>query len=237
MPDIHAPYQDKQALRCLYSFMKWWIPDEVFVIGDTIDFYQLSRFEKNPDRLFHLQNDINEGKAILWQIADNAPKAKKFFLPGNHEQRLERFLWSKAAELSGLDSLKLEKLLELDKMGYKYIPQGRTNYKGTIIKHGDIVRKFSGYTARGEFESTGLSGVSGHTHRLAIHSITNESGEYQWMETGCLCLLEQEYMKGKTPNWQQGFGIGFYKENSKRYNIQAVRIVKGKAMWGGYEFY
>ncbi len=236
VPDIHAPFHDNQALRCLYSFISWWNPDEIFILGDTIDFYPLSNFEKNPDRIFKLQQDINEGKAILYKIADLAPRARKVFIPGNHEYRLERFLWTKASELSGLDGLKLENLLELKRIGYQYAPQGRINYKGTIIKHGDIVRKFAGYTAKGEFENTGLSGVSGHTHRLAVHSITNEAGHFQWMEAGCLCKLEQEYMRGKTPNWQQGFGIGFYKENSRRYNIQAVRIINGKAMWGGYEF-
>lgn len=237
VPDIHAPYQDNQAMKCLISFAKWWKPDVVFVLGDTIDMYQVSRFEKDPERIFQLQDDIDTGKKILADISKACPDARKLFIPGNHEFRLQRFLWTRAAELSGLRVLQLEKLLGLEEMGYEYLKNGRTEYRGVIVKHGDIVRKYGAYTGRGEYESTGKTGVSGHTHRLAVYPHTNEAGDYMWMEAGCLCLLNPSYMMGKVPNWQQGFGIGFFKEGSKRFHMERIPIIAGKAMYSGVEFY
>jgi hypothetical protein len=237
VPDIHAPFEDGAAIKCLLAFAKWWKPDRVYILGDTVDFYQLSKFDKDPARLFTLQEDIDAGKKILAQISNACPNASKLFIPGNHEFRLQRYLWTRAAELAGLRELQLPKLLGLQEMGYEYLKFGRTTYRGMAIKHGDLVRKDAGYTAKGELENTGLSGVSVHTHRLAVHAKTNEAGSFLWMEAGCLCLLNPSYMMGKVPNWQQGFGIGFFKEGSKRFHMDRVPIINHKAMHGGYEFY
>ena len=147
-------------------------------------------------------------------------------------------MWSKAAELSGLRDLTVPHLLKLDEFGIEYIESGILRRGDTIIKHGNVVRKFSGYSANGEFQSNGLSGVSGHTHRLGIFCHTNAGGNYTWVESGHLCDDNQEYMEGKVANWQKGFAIGFYKNSgSHRFNVNIIPIINGKAMWGGYEFY
>ena len=36
--------------------------------------------------------------------------------------------------------------------------------------------------------------------------------------------------------FKSGFAIGYFKENSKRYLIETVPIIKAKAMYGGMEF-
>jgi hypothetical protein len=149
---------------------------------------------------------------------------------------LIKYKWAKAKELNSLRDLKFQKLLKLDELNIDYISNGRLKFKNTLIKHGDIVRQQSGYTARGEFERSGMSGVSGHTHRLGVHWKTNESGEYVWFEGGCLCDLAPEYMEGKTPDWQHGFIRGHYKANDKLFNLDQVQIIEGVAMFGGYEF-
>ena len=105
-----------------------------------------------------------------------------------------------------------------------------------LVKHGSVVRKFAGYTAKAEFEKNGCSGVSAHTHRLATYRQSNESGDYIWVESGCLCKLDAEYLNGETANWQQGFSIGYFKEGSNRYLLETVPIINNKAMYGGQEF-
>ena len=236
VPDIHAPFQDAKAIKAMIAFAKWWKPDYVYFLGDVIDFYSISRFAKDPARALELQLEVDEARKVLKTICAATPNAKKYFICGNHEARMQKFLWTRAAELSGLQGLQIDTMLGLGELGIHYYPEGRTKFRGTIIKHGDIVRKFCSYTAKGEFESTGISGVSAHTHRLGIYSMTNEAGDFTWMECGHLAKPDQEYMMGKVPNWQQGFGIGYYKEGSRRFNVDIVRIIHGKAMYGGYEF-
>jgi len=235
--DIHCPYHDTKSVSALCSFSKWYKPDTLVFLGDVIDFYAISHFVKDPKRALELQREIDVTKQVLKQITATVPKkVKKIMIAGNHEARLQKFLWTRAAELSGLDGLELANLLGLNDLGIKYYRNGRLKYKGMIFKHGDIVRKYAGYTARGEFDSSGMSGVSVHTHRLSQYYYTSESGEYLWTEAGCLCKLDQEYLRGKTPNWQPGFAIGYYKTGSQRFHVDVVPIVKGKAMYGGYEF-
>ena len=236
VPDIHAPFQDIKAVKAMVSFASWWKPDYVYFLGDVVDFYSISSFTKDPQRALSLQWEIDEAKKVLKMICAATPAAHKYFIRGNHEARMQRFLWTRAAELSGLQGLQVEVMLDLHGFGIHYYPEGRTKFRGTIIKHGDIVRKFACYTGKGEFENTGISGISGHTHRLGLYSNTNEAGNFVWMECGHLCDIHQEYLEGKVPNWQQGFGIGFYKEGSKRFNVEPVRIINHKAMYGGHEF-
>lgn len=237
IPDIHVPFHDMVAIKAMLAFVKDWKPQVVFFLGDVVDFYAISHFAKDPLRSLQLQEEIDDTNKILDLICKSTPDSKRFFIRGNHEQRMQKYLWTKAAELSRLNGLKVENLLKLSERDISYLSNGRHLYRGTVIKHGDIVRKFGAYTARGEFESTGMSGVSGHTHRLAVYPHSNEAGDFMWMECGCLCRLDPEYMDGKKPNWQQGFGIGYYKDGSARFHMERVPIIKGKAMHGGYEYY
>ncbi len=236
VPDIHAPFHDMKAIKALIAFSKWWKPDYIYFMGDVVDFYAISSFTKDPSRALELQWEIDEAKKVMKLICNSAPTAHKYFIRGNHEARLQKFLWTRAAELSQLRGLQLEILLDLHGLGITYYKQGRTKFRGTVLKHGDLVRKFTCYTAKGEFEATGVSGVSVHTHRLGLYSITTEAGDFTWMECGHLCDVEQEYLDGKVPNWQQGFGIGWYKQGSRRFDTQPIKIIKHKAMYGGYEF-
>lgn len=235
--DIHAPFHDNKAINAMIAFAKWFKPDVVIYMGDLVDFYAISHFAKDPMRALQLQKEIDSAVSVLTRIDTACNGAEKFFIRGNHEMRMQKFLWTRAAELSSLRGLSVERLLKLDDFGIKYMKNGRMTYRGNVIKHGDLVRKFSAYTSKGEFDATGMSGKSAHTHRAGVYRVTNESGSYTWMECGCLCLLNAEYMDGKIPNWQQGFGISYFKEGSRRFQDEFVPIIKGKAMYGGMEFY
>ena len=237
VPDIHAPYQDNTAIRAMIAFGKEFKPDRIFLMGDVIDFYALSSFSKDPMRALKLQSEIDEAVSVLKIIRKEFPKARIDFVKGNHEHRLQRYLWNEAPELNSLRDLTVEAQLHLDDMNITYHEIGRTLYRGKVIKHGNIVRKFSAYTAKGELESVGISGVSGHTHRAGFHFHTNEGGKHFWFECGCLCKLKAEYMEGKTPNWQQGFGIGFFKLGSSKCNLHFVPIINGTALYGTNEYF
>ena len=236
IPDVHCPYQDPVALKALYSFMDWFKPNEVFILGDLVDFYAISSFSKDPERALKLQDEIDQAVEVLSDIRKHAKKAKLTFITGNHCLRLRKYLWNNAKELEGLRALKLESLLCFDQFKINYEERGILKYKGIIIKHGTVVRKYAGYTAKAEFEKNGTSGISGHSHRMSMYRHTNELDSFVWVESGCLCKLDAEYLEGETPNWSSGFAIGYFKENSRRFLLETVPIINGKAMYGGKEF-
>lgn len=234
--DLHVPYQDEKALYVFSKFFRWYNPDEVYIIGDLIDFYSLSRFDKNPSRLHRLQEEIDMARSILnmWR---SFYKGKMWLLKGNHEHRLIKYIWGQAKQLSTLRSLELNKLLDLDKLDIRYIREGKIRRNNILVKHGNTIRKWSAYTAKAEQVLTGMSGISGHSHRLSQYYKTDERGTSKWVEVGCLCDLEPEYMEGKTANWQQGFGVGYEnKKNSNIFNIEPVPIIDYHIVYQGYEF-
>ena len=219
-----------------YLFCQFFKPHKVFINGDLIDFYAISRFVKDPKRALELQEEIDEAISILKQIRKVNKKADIYYIKGNHENRCQKYLWSEAKELSGLRELTVPSLLKLGGMNIKYCETGRIEYGGLIIKHGSVVRKFSGYTAKAEVEKNGKSGISGHTHRLSLYFQNNAGQEIVWAEGGCMCKLDAEYLEGEVPNWQTGFICGYFKINSSRYNINLVPFIHHKAMWNGMEF-
>jgi len=234
--DIHAPFEDKKALAILYNFIKWFKPDTVFIMGDLLDAYAISRFSKDPEGALHFQEELDRAIDILKDIRTISKKAKIYYIKGNHSGRIQKYLWNNAKELAGLHALELPNLLGLKRLNIEYVEKGMMMYKGVMVKHGSVVRKFAGYTAKAEFEKNGCSGVSAHSHRAAIYMQTNAGGDYKWMEVGCLCKLDQEYMEGETPNWQHSFGIGYFHKKTKRYQLELVNIIDKCAMYAGKEF-
>jgi len=235
MGDHHFPFEDKAAVRITNHVLKDLQPETIYLIGDLADFYQCSTFDKDPRRIGNLQQDLDKVISYLGNVRKLAPSADIHYSEGNHETRLTRNL-KKNPELYGLRALTIPALLEFDKNEIKYHPKEKPIVKNNfMITHGDIVRKHSAYTARGMIDKKGISGISGHTHRLGSHFLTNYSGPHAWYENGSLCDPSQEYMSGK-PNWQHGFSLIYFKKGSKRFHVEQIPISSGKCLVNGAEY-
>lgn len=220
--DIHYPYHDAKAIKCVLDFIQDKDIDTIILNGDILDFYDVSSFDKDPDRVNSLQKEIDMSTKFFKKLRTIKPDARIVFIKGNHEYRLERYL-KKHPELYSLDALKLPNLLDLKKYNIEYSDKGIKLGNLKII-HGTIVRKFSGYTARAEMEKNDCSGISGHTHRLAVYYKRTPSRDLMWAESGCLCDLNPEYIDN--PSWNQGFLYGTTYKDS--FSIMPVPIVNGK---------
>ncbi len=233
LSDLHCPHHDPRAVACALSFIRWFDPAKVFLLGDICDFYQLSRFDRRPDRNLELQGDLDATREVLTRIRDAVPSAQVVYLEGNHEARLTKYLW-KHPEVAGLNALRLPHLLGLDDLDISYVSADTVyRYGGLCIEHGEIVRARSGYSARGQLDRRGVSGVSGHTHRLSVHYHTDLAGVHWWAENGCLCGLTPEYLKA--PDWQQGFTVT-HTDPSGRIAVEQVLVSDGSAVFAGRVF-
>lgn len=232
LSDIHAPYEDDKSMKVVCEFSEWFKPHKVFILGDLVDFYQLSKFDKNPLRMDHLQDDIDIARSCLEMIRTSNPKAQIWLFEGNHCTRLRKWLWSHP-EIASLRGLSINELLTLRQYNVHWVPAlDDFVHHGIYLEHGDIVRKHSAYTARGMMEKRGVSGISGHTHRAGMHYLTNMGGDFVWVENGCLCNRNPEYVK--SPNWQNAFTVGYFKND--RFTMSQVLIPDGKAVYAGKEF-
>lgn len=241
--DIHKPYTDLAAEQVLFGIIREAQPDLIVNMGDATDCYTISRFLTDPTRLQNLQDDLDATRAHVHQVAQLAPQARRILLGGNHEDRLRKTIWDlpgAARELAKLrvfqKAMTWPNLLDLDAIGWEWIDYTKQPAPNIIprlvLKHGDVVRKWSAWTAKAEWEKHARSGASGHTHRLGTFYHRDLNGSHVWHETGCLCNLDPEYVR--QPDWQHGCLVVTYSEDW--FHIAVVYIENGKAMWRQKEF-
>lgn len=224
LSDIHFPYEDRNALNAIYMFLQRNPVDIIVLNGDIIDMYDVSTFDKSPARINSLQKELNKAYKFFQKLRVLCPKAEIYFIRGNHEYRLERYLY-KHPELYSLEALKLPNLLKLNDFDIKY--REKFLQLGNLkITHGSIVRKFSSYTAHAELDKNDCSGISGHTHRGGVCYKQTPSRYLVWYEGFCLCDIHPEYVDN--PDWQQGFLYGSVSKN--KFSIIPVPIINGKTM-------
>lgn len=234
--DLQAPFQDDLTLMALERFLKEFQPRKLIHVGDGIDMYAISAYNRDPERRFKLQEEIDESTAIWKRWRDLLPSAEFHYHFGNHEDRLRRYLWSQAPELESLDVLDLPKLLHCKEFGIKTYEYGQGQYLSSqfFIEHGDRVRQHSGYTAKAMMDRRGMSGISGHTHRLGTFYRRDRGGTYVWLENGCLARLDPEY--DAFPNWQQGFTIGWFKKSGRRFHVEQIPITDHAFVYSGRRY-
>lgn len=195
--------------------------------GDMLDFYEISRYTKNPDIEQSVNAELEHVKTLFRQLRliYDGPID---FVPGNHEERYELYLRTDAKKLAGLKVLELPNLLELQDLSITmHQVDGFLLRPDYYVYHGSLVRKHASLTAQGEYEKNSISGTSGHTHRLGTYRKTGMRGRETWSESGCLCDLNPEFVKG-TANWQHGFCIvTFLSDRPNHWVVQDVEILNG----------
>lgn len=224
--DLHFPFEDTQVVNLQLKFCKLTQPD-IIVIDEWHDFYPLSRFDKNPKHVEDLQMELDIVENYIGKLRKNCPKARIILLDSNHLDRLRKYLWGDARALHSLRALDIEQLLNLEKHRIEF--KKNWTHHGVLFKHGTVVRKFSAYSGKGEFEKENVSGVSGHTHRLGLYFHTTRAGMRFWIESGCACRLDPEYIDG-VPNWQNGFSTVTFIDGTPF--PQVLPIIDGTIVWG-----
>ncbi len=222
LSDIHYPYQDKRAMDVALAYIQAKKPHTVVLGGDIFDFYSVSDFDRDPDRLEDsLQAEFDSAQEDLKEICKNATNVQ--FIDGNHCYRLCRQI-SKNPGLYGLRSLEFRKMAGLpDKVKhYPYLTklkQGKLYYH-----HGQIANQ---NTAKATYSKFGKSMIVGHAHRADTHFATDGlTGEgHSVLVSGTLCdFKEARYVDH--PNWQLGFCTAeFYEHNGESLFHSQHRLI------------
>lgn len=237
--DCQVPFEDTNLLRNIFGVFAPWYKRgasrfDLFLTGDVMDNYSLSRFPPRVTPLFTLEQEVEATKAYLtsWRKKfDNV-----YYAFGNHEDRWDREIYNNAPSLAFATS-SLAEVLTLDALGIQYVPYLRHfNANGFVFTHGDIVRE---NTAAAMLANYSSSGTSGHVNRP--HSFTKadaRDGEPNtWYCTGMTCRMDiGDYIKDwrRIQPWQQGFGIG--EVHNGRVHFQLVRVHGGSYYAAGKMF-
>lgn len=231
LSDIHFPYHSIQALNAALTYAKKEGVDGIILNGDTLDFYQLSRFEKDP-RKRSFAHELDAGKRFL-EILQKEFKCRVYWKNGNHEDRYENYLKVKAPELLGVNDFKMENLLNLKNFNCTIIENKRiikANKLNIIHGHEYPGGAFNPVNiARGLFLKGKVSALQGHNHQTSEHTESNMNEEIitTW-SVGCLSELHPTYMP--LNKWNHGFGIVELNDNKKDFEVKNKRIYNGKVL-------
>jgi hypothetical protein len=240
--DVHFPFQDPRVVDRLLWFSRMLKPDGVIAGGDTLDFYELSRFSKDPRRKTDtsLNNELRQARTFLRSLKNGTGARWLVWMDGNHEARLARHLADRTPELSTLETpdgeliLTVPHLLELDGLGYQYLEYGDYFTLGDLdFEHGTVVSKPAaspaGMTARNTLIRRGRSVAMGHVHTQAHVINTDRGGYYHALEIGCCCQLVPEY--DRNARWAHGWLVVTVRDG-KAYP-ELVQVRDGRVFWRG----
>lgn len=234
LSDLQVPYEDVHSLAAVEKYMaahKW---AGYIQIGDFLDFDSISSFNQHLPRKTRnsfISNDIDRANKILDRhqaiVRRRNPEAKFVLLEGNHEERVERFLDQNPMFEGLLDVPKLLRLGERDIKWIKAWTNGETYSVGKArFTHGNYTNQ---YHAKKMVDAEDRSIFYGHTHDMMCipKSKRDKTELHIGQSIGCLCEIEQSYMKGKPSNWQQGFMVLFLMPNGN-YTYYTPRIFDHK---------
>lgn len=230
LSDIHIPYHSIAALTAALEFAENENPDCILLNGDTLDFHGLSRFVRDPKKR-SVSHELNAFKQFMDILKRIFPSSRIIFKVGNHEERYQHFLWTKAAELTDVSEFDFENIIKARAEGIEFVTDKKIiNLNGLNIIHGHEFS--SGFfspvnVARGLFLRAKTSAIQGHNHQTSEHTESDMNGKITttW-STGCLSELHPAY--SPINKWNHGFAIIDSAEDG--FEVRNKRIFKGRVL-------
>jgi len=232
LTDLQIPFQDKASLKAVEKYMREHTWDFYINLGDFLDYFCISKFNKEKPGLVEGQTilkELEQGEIILERhrkiIRDKNPKALMYLLEGNHEFRAVDY-GHRYPQLAGF--IEAENVLKLEEKGVEYI---RSWSEGKTLQIGKAYFIHGKYTndghAKKHVQAYEENIFYGHTHDCNSYNKTSKAtGRTKVGQSlGCLCAYPKDvdYTKGGPTNWQQAFGVFHFLPNG-HFNYYVVRI-------------
>jgi len=244
--DRQIPFHDTRAIRLARRVIEDFQPDYVVDLGDALDLPDLStKYAPKPEHKMQFKSALRIYREQTEKEIEACPTAKRIWIAGNHEQRLEKYVSVKAEALWELlnddGPLTLPKLVGIeDKVTYVQ-PYGEAwayRWQGAefLFKHGDRHNKFA---SSSELSDLHTNGISGHLHRIQMMMQQTYSSLHGWWSNGCLCNIEGQncppgYMSGTgMRNWQQGLTTIIFSNERPLFSVSPWVIHRGKTIVNG----
>lgn len=237
VPDVHIPFEDKRAFELMLQICR---SEKVNIkivclLGDFIDMYGLSMFEKCPSfgdigELY--EREIECGNKRLDQL-DELGAGEYVYIEGNHEFRVKKYLKKFAPAIR--NRLGIPQELKLDQRPYwKWVPFDRfQSYEipGTniFLRHCPPV----GGGIENVAKQSGASIIFGHDHTVRETTFVSKISGQQIIAAGSGWLGDAsqkvfDYVPGHT-NWSLAFRlvdqyagihlIRIHKDNDRYYAV------------------
>jgi predicted phosphodiesterase len=226
--DLHLPYHDVNALNVMLRYAQDREYTSIILNGDIWDFHQLSYFVKDP-RARNMKFELDTGKAFLRRLRELFPTQKIYYKIGNHEERWEKYLMTKAPELFSTEMFHLQDLFPFYDLGIEVISDQRIIKLGKLnVLHGHELKMnaINVNPARTVFLKTYESTIVGHSHRTSEHTEPDLSGDIiTCWSVGCMSGLHPAY--ARINKYNHGFA-SIRIDSDGHFNVKNRRIVEGE---------
>jgi predicted phosphodiesterase len=231
LSDVHMPYHDTRALTLALQKGKQFEADHVLVNGDLLDFYQLSRFDKDP-RKRSFADELLAGEEFFKVLRREFKDAQITWKLGNHEERYDVYMRTKAPELLDVKGIEIESLMGIGKLNVRVVRDKLRIKLGklTVIHGHEYPTPVIGpvNAARGLFLRAKTSALCGHHHQVSDHSETDLNGKLvKTWSTGCLCQLNPHY--ARLNKWSHGFAL-VEVDNRGHFQVQNKTVFDGEVL-------
>jgi hypothetical protein len=228
VPDIHCPFEDHRFLKIVEHLILSLKPNGGLVqLGDAIDMFQVSKYLKDPTRKNRVYDDITRYKKILHYWAGLLPRGSIIHqLQGNHEARVEKWIWERAPELAEM-FVSVPHALGIDGKKIIWHPMNRWDsckIGNVVCFHGFYFNKHVGVTL---LEKYPVCSISGHTHRLQY-----VSDGTRWAASLGHGSEEKKTAHNPCPTgWQQAIGV--LTVCGKESQLEIIKVKNGEAIFRG----
>lgn len=225
LSDIHVPYHSMSAITCAIKHLREIGIDCLILNGDIMDFYAISRHEKEKD-LRDFPREIEMGRNFLHKIRELFPLIPIYYKMGNHENRWQRYLNEQAEEFAQLHEMQFEQFFRLDKLAMTYVPDWQgIELADLLICHGHEIMAGGINPSQSTWNKTFCNTLIGHVHRTTSTTKKNGFKEYfNTYSTGCLTQLSPKYY----PFAQHSHGFAVVDIENGKTKVSNIVIKEGK---------
>lgn len=252
--DVHVPHNIDFAP--VLAFQKKYNPTHIIINGDFINFEWASHWNESVfadmgwDTIReNLGQECAAARALIARIRAASPKAKLFFIPGNHEhwiyyaalyypklripmpENTQKIGFKTDLAKQGDEALAyiLKKVLHAEKYNMTVLPYNELLEIGKITYlHGHQLKGYKGTLA--QYPTKNI--VFGHFHsefRDTGHDSGDDGTAVQHTLVPCMTELGPAYLKNKSKRWLNGFWIADVLPNGL-FDGRVKKVLGGKVM-------
>lgn len=237
--DLHFPHESDEVLKTVVDYVSEEFPKlDYFILGgDVLDCAAISKFGNDPFDTKPIHQELEYASDRLKELVDDIGADKTYYIKGNHEDRLDRYLQTRAPEISRLKGLTVQDQLGLSEIGVEWVDNIKRKADGQgFFKIGKLYF-LHGHElgicpmvapARRYFLKAFANVMCGHIHRVDEHfeRTIDESLIGSWT-CGCACDLTPAYRSHNS--WVQGFAvIKWYPDGL--FHVDLKKIINSKVL-------
>lgn len=233
-PDLHIPFSCAKFMALIIKLLKAHRFDGIVNLGDALDFWQLSTYDKDPARKNTIMDDIDEWNKVLTEWCVLLPEgAEIHLLEGNHCARLLRYVSRHARDIHEIVKpmpmlLNLKERNAVGHVKFTWHPYAKWNscmLGDCLLLHGFYYNQHVAMTNLAKYRR---NTVSGHTHRVQYVS----DGVHYSISLG---HGSDESLTAHQPTptgWQQALGV-LTVNADKTTSVEVILVKEGRANFRG----